>query len=230
MQSVSSAETVFGQSVLDHPQLTIVGQWANPFWTNPFWANPFLDLVCVMASKGGAQTQKNRAPEWWGPEGWGARNFALFLPSPTPFSLFLSFSGGSSRGFLVVFERLGPSNVHVWSSRVVLRSPGSPEAAGVSHEAREPNPALQKHHQNSTRRPRERKNAISGGREKKEREILGGPGDGRSGGGGVRERGPKILNTLTTHTQHTHTHSTNKHQQAPTGTNRHQQAPTGTNT
>ena len=40
-------------------------------------------------------------------------------------------------------------------------------------------------------------------------------------GKGVRGRGPKILNTPTTHTTHTH----KQHQQAPTA-NRHQQAPT----
>ena len=59
-------------------------------------------------------------------------------------------------------------------------------------------------------------------REKKERNF------GRSRGRavrrrGVRGRGPKILNTPTTHKQQPPTSTTNRHQQAPTGTN---QAPT----
>ena len=62
---------------------------------------------------------------------------------------------------------------------------------GVSHDNQRAQtctlerPGLQKHHQNSTRRPprERRKNEISGGREQKKREILGGPGEGRSGGG-----------------------------------------------
>ena len=64
------------------------------------------------------------------------------------------------------------------------------------------------------------------GERKKKSEILGGPGEGRSGRGGSGER-PKNLE----HTHHTHTNNnTNKHQQAPTSTTtRHHQAPTGTN-
>ena len=100
-------------------------------------------------------------------------------------------------------------------------------AAGVPHDNQRAQtcPGLQKHHQNSTRRPprERRKKEISGGREKKkERNFV------RSRGRAVRGRGPKILNTPTTHTQTT---TTNKHhQQAPTGNNQEQQqAPTGNN-
>ena len=59
-------------------------------------------------------------PEGWGPEGWGAQNFALFFPSPAAkFVLFFPL-WRSSRGILVVFEAPGRSNVHVWSSLVVM--------------------------------------------------------------------------------------------------------------
>ena len=51
--------------------------------------------------------------EGWGPEGWRAQNFALFFPSPPQNSFFSSISGGSSRGFLVVFEAPGHSNKSV---------------------------------------------------------------------------------------------------------------------
>ena len=55
-----------------------------------------------------------------GPEGWGAQNFALFFPSPAgKFVLFFPL-WGLSRGILVVFKASGCSNVHVWSSRVVV--------------------------------------------------------------------------------------------------------------
>ena len=55
--------------------------------------------------------QKGGAPKGGGPEGWrpkvgprrvgGPKFCALFCPSPAPLSLFLSFSGRSSRGILV---------------------------------------------------------------------------------------------------------------------------------
>ena len=122
--------------------------------------------------------------------------------------------------------------------------PGLVGPPGFHTTTREPKrahlsaPVFKNHHQNSTRRhpEREEKKEISGGRENKKSEILGGPGEGRSRGravqekggpgegrsrrGGSGERGPEILNTT----------GTNRHQQAPTGTNRHQQAPTGTGT
>ena len=109
--------TDFGQSRFGHLDLTNFGQnpivvlarpmgqnqfWANPFLANPFLANPFLDLVCVMAPKGEAQTQKKSGPEGWGPEGWGPEGgpegwgpegwgpkISRFFPSPaTNFALF----------------------------------------------------------------------------------------------------------------------------------------------
>ena len=73
-------------------------------------------------------------PEGWGPEGWGAQNFALFFPLPPKNSLppFLPSLGVFS-WILVVFEALGHSNVHVWSSRVVMLKP-----PGFHTTAREP--------------------------------------------------------------------------------------------
>ena len=82
------------------------------------------------------RTQKKWGPEaGWGPEGWGAQHFALFSPLPPHFCSFF-FLWGSSRGILVVFEATGPSNVDVWSSRVVVRNPRGPEAAGVVRKRR----------------------------------------------------------------------------------------------
>ena len=84
--------------VLTNPILT------NPILANPISANLFLDLVCVMAPKGGAQPQRKS-----GPKGEEAQNFVFLFRLPPPISLFLS---------LIVWP--GPSNVHVWSSRVVV--------------------------------------------------------------------------------------------------------------
>ncbi len=56
----------------------------------------------------------------------------IFLSPAGNFTL-SSLSGGSSRWILVVFLKAGRSIVRVWSSRVVVWSPGGPEAAGVSH-------------------------------------------------------------------------------------------------
>ena len=68
----------------------------------------------VEGPKGGGP--ESGALKGGGEEGWGAQNFALFFPCPAAkFVLFFPL-WGSSRGILVVFEALGRSNVHVWSS------------------------------------------------------------------------------------------------------------------
>ena len=88
-------------------------------------------------------------PKDGGPKG-GGPNISRFFFSPLPplfsFFFFLSLSGcllvsfflslhsffslwEFSRGILVVFEAPGRSCVHVWSSLVVVWSPGGPEAA-----------------------------------------------------------------------------------------------------
>ena len=79
-----------------------------------------------------------------------------------------------------------------------MRAPAAPSggAAGVSHDSPRAQSCtfegsgLQKHNQNSTRRPpeREEKNEFSGGRGKKKNEILGGPGEGGLGERTVGER------------------------------------------
>ena len=75
---------------------------------------------------GGVKTQKQSGPEVWGgrragprrvrprrvgprvgPRRVGSPKFRAFFQSPATFSLFLSLSGGSSRGFLVVFGSAG---------------------------------------------------------------------------------------------------------------------------
>ena len=71
--------------------------------------------------KGGGQKW---GPERWSFEGWGPKGGrpknSRFFPSPAAkFVLFFPL-WGSSRGFLVVFEAPGHSNVHVWSSRAVV--------------------------------------------------------------------------------------------------------------
>ena len=70
--------------------------------------------------KSGAPSNGARTPKGGSPKGGWAQNFALFFSSPAlNFVLFVSHCV-SSRGILVVFEALGPSNVHVWSSQVVV--------------------------------------------------------------------------------------------------------------
>ena len=115
---VAAEETDFGQSRFGHRGFGQNQFWpkpilANPIWANPIWANPILDLVC----HGGAPKGGERKV---GPRKGGWPNISRFFPSPaTIFALFVSL-WGSSRGFLVVFEAPGPSNVHVWSSRAVV--------------------------------------------------------------------------------------------------------------
>ena len=109
-------------------------------------------------------------------------------------------------------------------------------------------PGLQKHHQNSTRRPpeRENKNENGGGRGKKKSEIFGGPAEGGPVEGGLEEGGPAeggpaeggpaggrsrgrvVRTTQTTPTQHTHHTHSNTH--TPTQQHTHTHTPTHTHT
>ena len=66
--------------------------------------------------KGGGP--KGGGPKGGGPKGGGPEISRFFFPSPPQNSFFPLW--GSSRGILVVFEAPGRSNVHVWSSRVVV--------------------------------------------------------------------------------------------------------------
>ena len=134
-----------------------------------------------------------------GQKGWGAQNFALFFPLPPQNSIFSSLSGGSSRGFLVVFEAPGHSNVHVW-------------ALGLSCET----PAEEKKERNFGR--------SWGGLGKG---GPGKAGLGKGGPGGTQHDQTKTLkptptpHSTNTHQRtqtHTHTH-TNTHKQTQTHTN-----------
>ena len=90
----------------------------------PLWANLAKTFWGPEGHQGwGPKTKKK--PKGGGPELWKGPNFALFFSLFRPYlrSFFLSL-WGSSRGILVVFEALGPSNVHVWSSRAVVGNPG----------------------------------------------------------------------------------------------------------
>ncbi len=113
--------TDFGQSRFGHPDLTKFGQSNfGQFWPNPILANPFLARISVSVVSQSVRPRRVGARRGVGPRRVGAQNFALFFPSPPSFSLFFVSLWVSSRGFLVVFASAGPSNVHVWSSRVVV--------------------------------------------------------------------------------------------------------------
>ena len=129
----------------------------------------------VKASQSGAQTWKK-----WGPEGLeprrvgglkvgGGQNFELFFPLPPQFSFFLSVGPE-----MCTFGVLGLSCETPAVSRTFL---------GAS---------LQKHHQNSTKRHRERhkKERNGVGRGEKRSEILGDPTErGPAEGAGFRVSG-----------------------------------------
>ena len=131
----------------------------------------------------------------------GGPKFSLYFPSPATI-FFPSFSWGSSRGILVVFEAPGPWNVHVW-------------ALGLSCETLETPFGLKGwlHHQNS-----------------KKEKIVAGEGKGakfwavrRRGGPGEHPKlGPTHDNTHnhTTHTTTTQNHNT-QHTTHKTTTQQH---------
>ena len=176
----------FGQTDFGHPYWPTLAK--SDFGQTDFGPKKLTDFGQAAEGWG----PEGWGPEGWGPEGWEGPKFRSFSSlSHHRFALFVSL-GVSCRGILVVFEALEPSNVNVWSSRAVV-SPGGPEAAGFHTTTREPKrnespkvrPDLQKHHQNSTRRPprhektpRERKRMKFPAGEKKKSEILGGPAEG----------------------------------------------------
>ena len=174
--STMLAKSNFGQSIIGQS----IGQ---SIW---IW-------VCVMAPKGGAQTQKNWARRVGqrrvGARRVGAQNFALFFPSPAPIFALFCLSLGS---ILVVFwwclEAPGPSNVHVWRAETCsLEGPG-----------------LHKHHQNSTRRHtvRDKKNEMVAG-EGKRAKFWGVRRRGvRRKGSGAGWSKPTTTTTTTNHTNH----------------------------
>ena len=82
-------------------------------------AKPNFLLRTVSPAFSSAHAAQRSGPEGWGPQGWGAQNFALFVPSPATFFFLLSL-GSLLVEFWWCFEAPGPSNVHVWSYRVVV--------------------------------------------------------------------------------------------------------------
>ena len=174
-----------------------------------------------VARKGGGPkgwvARKGGGPEpgkKWGPEGWrprrvGARRVggpkfrAFFSYSRRKISFFSSLSGVFSWNFGGVLKTK-TSNVHVWSSRVVVcepRRPGLVGPPGFHTTAREPKraqfaPTLQtppKFHEKTPQRERERererkKERKMGAGEEKKGELLGGPAEGGLNQGVVRRR------------------------------------------
>ena len=210
----------FGQSQLaafGHPYLAEFGQ----FLLTGFGQTAFCQLFFV----GG--TTKSWRPEGWPKDGvpkvGEVENFAFFFPSPAPSLLFLSFSGWSSRGILVVF--LKRRSAEMCTFGVLGLSCEAPEAPKRTFEC----PSLQnttKIQREPSQEREERMKFPAGERKKKERNF--GWSRGRAvRRRGVRGRGPKILNTPTTHTP---TGTTNRHHQQapPTGTNRQQPGTTTT--
>ena len=83
----------FGPANFGQEQVWPIQLWPIEFWPIHIWPILFLgsDVCHGGAPKGRSKTQKK-----WGPEGWGAKHFALFFPSPAPiFALFLSLSAFS---------------------------------------------------------------------------------------------------------------------------------------
>ena len=130
--------TNFGQIQFWPIQFWPIQFLAINFGQSIFLANPFfwpIFLVSCGGPKGGApqgwgaKPRKSEGPKLWGPEGLGPNGggskgggpkFRVFFSSPaTIFNLF-SLSCWSSRGIFVVFEAPVRSNVHVWSSLVVV--------------------------------------------------------------------------------------------------------------
>ena len=189
----------------------------------------------------GARTQKSGGPKGGGPKSGGPERVGARRGGGPKISRFscslppgISFVFLSLWGFLVEFWWcLKRRDAQMCAFGVLWLSCEAPAArsggaAGVSHDNQRAQtctfegPGLQKHHQNSTRRP-PREGRKEGNfrweRVKKERNF------GRSKGRAFRRRG--VRGREPEHTHHTQTTGTNRHQQAPTGNNRHQQATTG---
>ena len=62
--------------------------------------------VFFVPTLGGAP--QGGGPAGWAPEGGGRQKFCAIFPSPATIFILSSFSWGSSRGILVVFEAPGP--------------------------------------------------------------------------------------------------------------------------
>ena len=200
-----SEETDFGQSRFGHPDLTNFGQsilghrgfGQSKFWPKPILANPIfwpIFLVSWWGPKGwGAKPRKSGAPKGGAPKGgaherWRGANISrFFFLFPPQNSFFSSLSGGLLVEFWWCFEAPVHSNVHIWSSRVVVCEPRRPRLVGppgFHTTTQEPKRAHLRvpvfkntkiHRKGPTREGEKNKNC--GGREKKS-EILGCPAEG----------------------------------------------------
>ena len=136
----------------------------------------------------------------WGPEGWGPEGWGPKISHffPSPATIFF-LSSLSEDSFRGILV-------------VFLKRRG---------------PALQKHHQNSTKgilREREKKERKNGGGRKKKRAKFLAVRRRRSGGGGEGRRSTQILDQTHTHTRHTHsrhTHSRHTHSTHTADTHKH---------
>ena len=141
--------------------------------------------------------RRGDGPKGWGPEPrkGGARRvggpkFRAFFFSLLPeISFFLLSLGGLLVEFWWCLKRRGAQMCALVVLWILCEAPAAPNV----HVS---GPRRFKHHQNSTRRhPRETQQERKWGREReKKSEILGGPVEGpSSGGGGVQRRGPENL-------------------------------------
>ena len=191
--------------------------WPIPFWPIHFWPVHF--WICVCVCHGGAQRV--------GPRRVGGPKFRAFFPSPATIFFHSSLSWGSSRGILVLFEALGPSNVHVLELLGCgVKAPAAPNPQGFHTRAQTctfGGPRLQEQ-QNSTRtHPERQKKRKWCGRGKKER-IFCGPAEGvrRRVGRGSK---PTTHNTTQQHTTTpltlTNTNTTTTHTNTNHNTTQH---------
>ena len=119
----------------------------------------------------------------------GAQNFALFFLSPAGDFILSSLSGGLlvEIWWCLKTRTLKRARLEFSGCRVQAPAARSGGAAGVSHDSPRAQTCtfegtgLQKHHQNSTKRPPQRMKFSVG--EKNKSEILGVSGERRSGGG-----------------------------------------------
>ena len=110
-----SGETDYSQYRFGHPELAQIHCWPLHFW--PI----HLDLVCLKVGTGrvGPRGWGPKPRDKWDPEEWGPPN-RVFFRLPPPIRSFCVSLGVFSWNFGGFFEAPGRSNVHVWSSRVVV--------------------------------------------------------------------------------------------------------------
>ena len=153
--------------------------------------------------------------------------FFFFFPLPPPYSLFFASLGVFSWNFGGVFEGRDPQMCTFGLLGCRVKPPAALGPCGISGGA---SPALQKHHQNSTRRPPQREKERKWEREREKKAKFwavrrrGGPAGGRSAEPKPRHPVSSTTTTLTrtTHTTH-NTHSNTHNPHTPTHAHTHTQ-------